>query len=341
MRLLIASILSGVALWGQGVGGVQFSDWTSPATIAKPKIACGELRSLTNFELSVLSATVIRAAGDTPEHCRVSVLVPPEINIEVNLPSAWNERLYMFGNGGFAGESFDAANRANTRSRGLRYGFVTAATDTGHSTATKPGASFAVNRQKLVDFAFRSLHVTAETANMVLRAYYGEAPAKSYYDGCSQGGRQGLILAQRFPGDFDGILAGAPGLDNTSVMLARAHWAQALAATPIPAAKLKMLSDRIYEQCDAKDGLKDGLIDDPRRCDFRPARDLPQCVTDSGKADCFTAAQVTAIERVHSDVMSQGKRVFPAWLVGSETVGPKGQSAWIGQQVNGPNGPGV
>jgi hypothetical protein len=341
MRLLIASILSGAALWGQGAGGVQFRDWTIPAAPAKPKIGCGELRGLTNFELSVLSATVIHAAGDTPEHCRVSVLVPPEINIEVNLPTAWNERLYMFGNGGFAGESFDAANRANTRARGLRYGFVTAATDTGHSAASEPGASFAVNRQKLVDFAFRSLHVTAETAKMLLRAYYGEAPVKSYYDGCSQGGRQGLILAQRFPGDFDGILAGAPGLDNTGVMLGRAYWAQALAATPIPAAKLKMLSGRIYEQCDAKDGLKDGLIDDPRRCDFRPTRDLPQCATGSDNENCFTAAQVAAIERVHSDVMSQGKRVFPAWPIGSETVGPNGQSAWIGQQINGPNGPGV
>src|SRR5215472_14048392 len=133
MRLIIASILSGAALWGQGAGGVQFRDWTAPVVAAKPKIACGELRSLTNFELSVLSATVIRAAGDTPEHCRVSVLVPPEVNIKVNLPSAWNERLYMFGNGGFAGESFDAANRVAIRARGLSYGFTTAATDTGHN----------------------------------------------------------------------------------------------------------------------------------------------------------------------------------------------------------------
>ena len=116
----------------------------------------------------------------------------------------------MFGNGGWAGEAFDTAGRAASRAKGLKAGFVTAATDTGHSAALETGASFALNRQKLLDFGFRSLHVTAETAKMLARTYYGAGPAKSYYEGCSQGGRQGLTLAQRFPNDFDGIMAGAP-----------------------------------------------------------------------------------------------------------------------------------
>src|SRR5262249_46009676 len=163
---------------------------------------------------------------DTPEHCRVSILIAPEINIEVNLPAAWNTRLYMFGNGGFAGESFEAQNRVAIRGKGLHYGFVTAATDTGHSAALEPAASFAANRQKLVDFGFRSLHLTAETAKLMIKTYYGQAPSKSYYDGCSQGGRQGLVFAERFPADFDGILVGAPGLDNTGAMLERAYFAQ-------------------------------------------------------------------------------------------------------------------
>jgi feruloyl esterase len=198
-----------------------------------------------------------------------------------------------------------------------------------------------MNPQKLIDFGFRSLHLTAESAKLLVRTYYGQGPSKSYYDGCSQGGRQGLILAQRFPEDFDGILAGAPGLDQTGIMLSRAWWMQALAAAPIPAAKMKVLADRVYEQCDGKDGLKDGLIDDPRRCGFQPARDIPRCAEGTDRADCFTSAQIAALERIYNDVPSQGKRFFPGWPVGSEVAGPNGQTAWIGQALNGPNGPGT
>ncbi len=341
MRQILAIAFLSASLWGQGAGNVQFRDWTAPAANAKPKIQCAELRSLTNFELSVISATQIPATADAPEHCRVSILIAPEINVEVNLPTAWNTRLYMFGNGGFAGETFDAQNRAAFRARGLRYGFVTAATDTGHSAAAEPNASFAANRQKLVDFGFRSLHVTAEAAKLMIRTYFGQAPSKSYFDGCSQGGRQGLILAERFPADFDGILVGAPGLDNTGSMLERAYFAQGLTSASIPTTKLKTLADHVYEQCDAKDGLKDGLIDDPRRCDFQPSHDLPHCAAGSDADDCFTAAQIAAIERVYSDIYSQGKRVYPGWPVGAEVIGPNGRSGWIGQGVNATTGAGV
>ena len=339
MRLFIAALCLAASLPGQS--GAQFRDLATPAMPGKPKLACSELRSLTSYNLSVIGAQAIAASADTPEHCRVSILVPPEINIEVNLPAAWNGRLYMFGNGGFAGEAFEAPNRVASRARGLRSGFATAATDTGHSAATEPGASFAVNRQKLVDFGFRSLHATVETAKSLVKTYYGGDPSKSYYDGCSQGGRQGLIFAQRFPADFDGILVGAPGLDNTGTMLARAYWMQAITAAPIPSSKLKLLADRIYDHCDAKDGLKDGLIDDPRKCDFQPARDLPKCSAGADSGDCFTQAQIATLERIYGDVKSQGKRLFPGWPVGPEIAGPNGQSGWIGQAVSGPNGPGT
>ena len=139
MRRFYVSAFCAVTLWGQGAGGVQFRDWTAPVATGKPAIACGELRSLTSFDLSVIGATVIPASANAPEHCRVSLMVPPEINIEVNLPTAWNGRLYMFGNGGWAGESFEAPGRVADRARGLKAGFVTAATDTGHSAALEPG----------------------------------------------------------------------------------------------------------------------------------------------------------------------------------------------------------
>ena len=304
-------------------------------------MACGELRALTNADFSVTSATIIPASSSAPGHCRVRLMFQPELNIEVNLPTAWNTRLYMFGNGGWAGETFDNAGRANHRARGLKAGFVTAATDTGHSAATEPGASFALNRQKLLDYGFRSLHLTAETAKLLARTYYGNGPSKSYYEGCSQGGRQGLTLAQRFPNDFDGIVAGAPGLYQTGTHLSRAYWMQGMNDNPVPAAKLDLLAKRVYEQCDAKDGLKDGLIDDPRRCDFKPARDLPRCTAGADQPDCFTAGQIKSLERIYGDVMSHGQRFFPGWPVGAEVAGPSGQSGWIGQEVNGPNGPGA
>ena len=339
MRLFLGTILLEVALWGQGAGGVQFRDWPAPGVSAKPTIECGELRSLTGFDLSIMSASMVQGVPDTPEHCRVSVLVQPEINVEVNLPSTWNKRLYMFGNGGWAGESFEAPNRAATRSRGLKYGFMTAATDTGHSAVSDRGAAFALNRQKLVDFGFRSLHVTAEVAKRLARSYYGERPLKSYFDGCSQGGRQGLILAQRFPSDFDGILVGAPALYNTGLLLARAWWSRILANEPVPFSKLKMLADRIYGQCDSKDGLKDGLIDDPRRCGFLPGSDLPRCAGGTDKSDCFMPAEIATLERIYGDVLSRGKRFFPGWPVGSEIAGHDGKSGWTGQVVSSPAGP--
>jgi hypothetical protein len=341
MRLFMSGIVCVVSLLAQGGGGVQFRDWTPAAASGKPAIACSELRSLTSFDLSVIGARVIPASANAPEHCRVSLMVPPEINIEVNLPTAWNGRLYMFGNGGWAGESFETAGRIANRAHGLKAGFVTAATDTGHSAASEPGASFALNRQKLLDFGFRSLHVTAEAAKLMARTYYGTGPSKSYYDGCSQGGREGLILAQRFPNDFDGIIAGSPQVSNTETMAARAYWMQGLAANPFPAAKLGLLASRVYDQCDAKDGLKDGLIDDPRRCDFKPARDLPHCAAGADGADCFTSNQIASLDRIYGDIMSHGKRYFPGWPVGAEIAGPNGQSGWLGQEIDGPAGSGA
>src|SRR6185503_11976660 len=169
--------------------------------------------------------------------------------------------------------------------------------------AIEPGASFALNRQKLLDFGFRSLHVTAEAAKLFVHKYYGANPSRSYYDGCSQGGRQGLTIAQRFPNDFDGIIAGAPALYNSGNMVARAYWMQGMSANPFPAAKLGLLAARVYEKCDAKDGLKDGLIDDPLHCGFQVREDLPRCAEGKDQPDCMTASEIDAAARIYSDIV--------------------------------------
>lgn len=329
-KLLLLSVCAVVVASAQGV---RLRDWRVPPLTARPVMDCSDLRSLTNYESSVVTTKVIAATPAAPEHCVVRVFVQPALNIEVKLPTAWNGRLYMFGNGGWAGESFESAGRVAIGARGLTAGFVTASTDTGHSAAVEPGASFALNRQELLDFGFRSLHLTAETAKTLAKAYYGAGPSKSYYEGCSQGGRQGLTLAQRFPNDFDGIIAGAPALFQTGTHLSRAYWMKGMNANPFPASKLELLARSVYAQCDAKDGLKDGLIEDPRRCGFQPARDLPKCAVGVDGADCFTDAQIQALTRMYGDVMSQGKRFFPGWPAGAEVLGPNGVSGWMGQEI--------
>ena len=321
------SLLSTLSTLAQN--GSQFKDWNraDDETRLKPKIACADLRSLTGYEFTVITANVVAAADEAAEHCRVSGQILPEVRFEVNLPTSWNRRLYMFGNGGYAGERFEAKGRVATRNKALRHGFAVAATNTGHDTDAEPFATFATNDQKLVDYAFRAVHTTAETAKRLVRAYYGEPQARSYFDGCSTGGRQGLMSAQRFPKDFDGIAVGAPVLSFSGTMVSYAWTLRALAEAPISGAKLKTLADRIYATCDEKDGLKDGLIDDPRQCGFTPSHDLPQCPADSEKVDCFTTKEIATLERIYGDVLSQGRRFFPGWPVGAE-IAVRGSSGW-------------
>lgn len=303
-------------------------------TALQPKCACADLRSLTNYDFSIESATLIPATADAPERCRVKGLIQPEIQFEVNLPATWNRRFYMFGNGGYAGENLDAPNRIGQRTAAIRRGFVVADTNTGHDAATEPLGTFAVNRQKLLDYAFRSLHTTADAGKRIAEAYFGVKPTRSYYEGCSTGGRQGLILAQRFPADFDGLVIGAPVLNFSGTMIGYTQTLQALAKAPVPYSKLALLAEKIYAQCDEKDGLKDGVIDDPRKCQFCPSCDLPQCADGTDKSDCFTSAQLEALQKLYGDVMSQGKRIFPGWPVGAEIAGPNGRSGWDNWIVN-------
>lgn len=306
-------------------------NWKPPQGEAsvKPQSACEALHSLTGYEYSVIAADEIPSAGEVPAFCRVLIQVMPEIRIEVALPANWNRRLYMFGNGGFAGESLEAPNRVAHRNQALQAGFAVTQTNTGHDAQREPDASFAVNPQKLLDYSFRSLHVTAETAKRVAAAYYASRPSRSYYNGCSTGGRQGLQFAQRYPEDFDGIVAGAPALNSTANRVRSIATAQAVSHTAVPVAKLKLLAERVYARCDDKDGLKDGLIDDPRACDFKPARDLPVCEGADGPA-CFTSAQIRTLETVYGDVAVNGKRLAPGFPPGAEIAGPNGRSGWDG-----------
>jgi feruloyl esterase len=328
--LPVLLLLSSTAL---AQNGYQFGNWKpslNDGAAVKPKLAeagCGALLSLTGYEFSVETAALVPASGDLPEYCHVTGQILPEVRFELSLPASWNNRFYMFGNGGYAGETLSTQGRGATRNTALKARFAVAQTNTGHDAAIEPFGTFAVNRQKLLDYAFRAVHVTAETSKKIIREYYGAPPARSYFDGCSTGGRQGLISAQRFPDDFDGIVVGAPVLNFTGTMTNYVSMARALEAAPIPLEKLKLIAERVYAKCDGVDGLVDGLIGDPRRCDFDPAKDLPACSNDVDGKDCFTAAQVRALNVVYRGAESGGKRIFWGQPVGAE-IGAPAQSIW-------------
>jgi len=298
-----------------------------------PQKPCESLSAFKGDEITSIQARTVAATADTPQHCRVTGIIAPEIAFEVNLPDRWNRRFYMTGNGGLAGDPVDTPMNAD-RTGALTNGFVMARTNTGHDARKEPSGSFILsNPQKAIDYAYRAVHVTADTAKRIANEYYRQPVAFSYWNSCSNGGRQGLLEAQRYPDDFDGIVANAPWVDQTGFTMG-AMWNQkALTDAPLPPAKLPLLAHAAMAKCDEVDGLKDGLIDDPRKCSFDPVRDVPACREGTDTPECLTSAQAAAVKKIYSGPTSNGKPLFPGFMVGSEAVStaPNGTTAsgWL------------
>ena len=283
---------------------------------------CGTFRHRTTSDYTIISAELIPASAEAPEHCRLHGVIEPEVQFWVTLPTEWNRRFYMHGNGGYAGRPFDHPYRyAWASAPALRHGFATAYTNTGHDHRYEPQGSFAHDEiQKTLDYSYRAVHLTANTAKELTDIYYDRAPDFSYFDGCSTGGRQGLMEAQRFPDDFDGIAAGAPVNDQTNLHIWMAWIYQMLDKTPITPEKVEtVLAPRVLEACDGLDGAEDGLIQNPEQCSFTPSKDLPVC--EKGGEDCFSPAEIATLERIYSPVMSKGKEYFPGLQLGVEPAG--------------------
>jgi len=286
-----------------------------------PVRACVSLAAPEPSAVLRLSALDLPASASVPAHCRVTGVLDPEIAFEVSLPARWNGRFYMIGNGGHAGEALDDAGRVAQRNAALAQGFAFAQTNTGHYASEEPGASFVLsNPQKAIDYAYRAVHLTASTAKQITADFYGRPAAYAYWNSCSNGGRQGLIEAQRYPDDFDGIVVNAPWLDQTGFTVGAIWNQQALTGAPVSGAKMELVADRAMAVCDANDGLADGLIDDPRNCDFDPARDVPVCPAGADAASCLTPAQAAAVAKVYGGVVSNGEPFFPGFMPGSEAV---------------------
>lgn len=241
--------------------------------------------------------------------------------------SGWNGKFAGADNGGFGG-SINFGKMADA----LSHGYAAASTDTGHQAGALGAvdASWAPGHpEKIVDFGYRAIHETAQKGQAITAAFYGQGPSHSYFVGCSNGGRQGLMEAQRYPADYDGIIAGAPANFWTHLMSAGVWDNQALAtnaADYLPPAKLPAIEAAALAACDGLDGVMDGVIDDPRKCNFDPSTLLCQgAETDS----CLTAPQISTLKKLYAGLRdSAGAQVFPGYPVGGQT-GPNGWPLWV------------
>ena len=304
---------------------------------SSPSKSCESLSSFKGDGIVSIAARVIPATADTPQHCRVTGTITPEVAFEINLPDRWNRRFYMTGNGGLAGDALDTPANAD-RAGALTNGFVMARTNTGHDARKEPSGSFVLsNPQKAIDYAYRAVHVTAETAKKIATDYYAKPITFSYWNSCSNGGRQGLLEAQRFPDDFDGIVANAPWVDQTGFTIGAIWNHKALTEAPVSPAKMALVAAKVMAKCDEVDGLKDGLIDDPRKCSFDPARDVPACQAGTDGPECLTAAQAATIRKINDGPASHGKPFIGGYMIGSEAMTPGANgvttSGWIGPIV--------
>lgn len=265
--------------------------------------------------------------ANLPPFCRVAGVIAPtsesEIRVEVWLPlERWNGKVAGVGNGGWAGTiSFGPLAEQ------LRRGYAAASTNTGHEAAGGPDAArFAFEEpEQLIDFAYRSHHETALTAKAIVEAFYQKAPERAYFIGCSSGGYEGLMEAQRFPADYDGVVAGMPANNWTRLMAGDFDATLAIlkgGVNNLPVSALGILHRAVLAACDSKDGVVDGVLEDPRQCAFDPA--VLACTAGQAPGACLTPAQIEAARRVYGGLKDPmtGVQLYPGLVPGSEPFWP-------------------
>ena len=301
-----------------------------------PVMACADLKSahldaMTDRPVHIKQTTEVRA-GEPHAYCKIDGVVEPQVQFEVHLPlQGWTQRYLQTGCGGLCGtlnvRLDDHAAGCQPADNGE---LALASSDMGHS-GSMDGAWAVHNPQARIDFGYRGMHVTALVAKALIAKFYGQPPRYSYFSGCSDGGREALMEAQRYPEDFNGIAAGAAAL-NFSVQNSFFHGWNAVSNTGadgkaiLTAGRLPILHAAALAACDAADGAKDGLISDPRHCNFDPA--AAQCKSGQDPAQCLTPAEVEVARRIYAGAhdANGGKLVAGGPMPGSEL-------AWAGVYV--------
>ncbi|MBV9761826.1 MAG: tannase/feruloyl esterase family alpha/beta hydrolase [Acidobacteriaceae bacterium] len=311
----------------------------SAASLGAETTKCERLSGLALANTTITVAEANPAGGFTPPEgdaldklpafCRVAGVMRPTsdsyIRFEVWMPAeGWNGKFLGVGNGGFAG-----AIDYRTLGGDLRRNYATAATDTGHQGEATDASWAYKHPEKVTDFGYRAVHETAEIAKKIIAEFYGRGAEHSYFDSCSDGGREALMEAQRFPEDYDGILAGAPAYAWTDLVSSGVEAAQRIYGNPasyISSFKVPAIGAAVLQACDAQDGVKDGIINDPMNCHFDPTEMLCK---GAESRDCLTTAQAATLKVLYRGVEGgRGSGLFPGYMPGGET-GPQGWSTWI------------
>jgi pimeloyl-ACP methyl ester carboxylesterase len=300
----------------------------SPAVLDETS-KCAWLTQLRLPDVRITEAVAqAKDRGVTVPHCRVSGVVGREIRFTLHLPDNWNQRFVMGGGGGFVGA---VDNQALIT---VNDGFATVGTDTGHS-ALPFSAGWALNDvERRVNFGHVAVHRVAEVAKAIIASHYASAPRYSYFVGCSNGGRQAMMEAQRYPDDFDGIIAGAPALDFVGIGAQFIRDTRAIYPDPQQLAdplfapeQLTLVESSVLAACDADDGVKDGVIDDPRTCRFDVAT-IPTCAGDQRGTSCLTRTQHAVLKQVYAPTTNASGEIYSAQPFGGESEA-EGWRAWI------------
>ncbi|NKB99543.1 MAG: tannase/feruloyl esterase family alpha/beta hydrolase [Pseudomonadales bacterium] len=284
------------------------------ASAAPTEQDCFNAYKLSNHERAVEPGIIVSATDGVPEHCAVRGVINRAIRFEVRLPTKdWSGRFLMEGTGGASGFIADTT-------RELHRGFAVASTDTGHEGQDP---TYAMQPEAALDYAFRGVHLATLTAKDVTRAFYDQEVDHAYYRGCSNGGRQGLIEATRYPDDFDGIVVGAPAIQVIREFLLwslNVHRAQE--ANPLTEAHLSLLDQTSSAACDSLDGVNDGVINDPRECTLEHYDPTSLLCSDDTQGTCLTEGQLeTVMTHLRGVVDAGGNVISPGLLPGAEGAG--------------------
>jgi feruloyl esterase len=312
---------------------------TSTAALARPDCTADSLNALHVPGVQITKATPVGATDATPAHCAIEGTMrttgegapPGSARFAMQLPDAWQRRFLLLGVGGNAGNLTPSAN-ATDRATALGRGYAMIVQDSGHvGNGTDAGwlrtSDGKTDRAKMVDFQYRSAHDATVTGKAFAKAYYAAPVRHAYFDGCSTGGRMAMMEAERYPADFDGIIAGDPAMDYHSTLLRFAVEKATLASQSawLSPDTLAMVDRVVTARCDAIDGATDGIVQNPAQCPVKPA-DL--ICRDNATTDCLTPQQAAVLTTYTSPLHTRaGKLLYPGWAI-TNLSGPRGASWW-------------